>query len=463
MKIFDIFAKDKQPILDAEQVSTVDITDFWVLDGLKYNPNSISLETYRRMSKHYQVKAAIKTIGYSLQQIDWFIQADNETVRNIATYAIEKIWNRLIRGISKSFVYGFSPCVKVFTKEKINGKDYIVYKNIKDLKPSDCTVKVDKWGNYDGFYYRKGEPLYGKLVNSEYSFWYTNDMEDGNLYGQSLLEGVYKPWWYVEKLHQFANRYYERFGEPVSVGRYPTGAKVKDSSGALKGADVVMKNLVEGLKNHSSSTIPSDRDDKGNFLYDLSYLESQMRGYDFENYFKRLDMEIFRGVLVPGLMFGGESGGSYALGSAQMASFYTNLMGIMDNVVDYVNLYILPQIIEFNFEKSRKAKFTYQPLSADAKKNIQELIMQIIKAGKAKPDLSQLEERSGFKLSEDTPPAPKAIPVVKPKDETKKKEEAKLTKELEMKEIDLNNKEKELEKELADADELKKRLMELYD
>lgn len=458
MKIFDIFAKNKDVSLDNEQVSTVNVTDFWVLDGVKYNANSISLETYRKMSKHYQVKAAVKTIGFSLQQIDWFIKADNETVRNVSTIAVEKIWNRLIRAISKSFVYGFSPCVKILTMEKINGKDYIVYKNIKDLKPSDCTVKVDKWGNYDGFYYRKGEPLLEKEVAPEYSFWYTNDMEDGNLYGQSLLEGIYKPWWFSEKLHHFANRYYERFGEPLVTGRYPSGGKAKDTSGTLKGADEAMKVIVEGIKNHSSVTIPSDKDEKGNFLYDLSYLESQMRGYDFENYFKRLDMEIFRGILIPSLMFGGESGGSYALGSAQMSSFYVNLMGIMDNVVDYVNLYILPQIVELNFEKNRKAKFTYQPLSADAKKNIQEMIMQIIKAGKAKPDLSQLEERSGFKLSEDTPPTPKAVSVatVKPKDEIKKKEEAKLTKELELKEIDLKNK-------LSEVEKIRNKLEKIYD
>jgi len=404
MKFIDFFKKSKKVKLDDEVASTVSITDFWVLDGIKYNASLISLETYRKMSKHYQVKAAIKTIGYSLQQIDWFIQADNETVRNVSTIAIDKIWNRLIRAISKSFIYGFSPCIKVFTVEKINGKDYVIYKRIKDMKPSDCTVKVDKWGNYNGFYYKKGQPISEATVASEYSFWYTNDMEDGNLYGQSLLEGVYKPWWYSEKLYQFANRYYERFGEPLSIGRYPTGGKTKNSSGALKGADEVMKMLVEGIKNHSSVTLPSDKDDKSDkYLYDLSYLESQMRGFDFENYFKRLDMAIFRGILIPNLMFGGDTGGSYALGSAQMASFYTKLMGIMDNVVDYVNLYVLPQIIEYNFEKNRKAKFTYQPLSADAKKNIQEMIMQLIKGGKISPDLGQLEERSGFKLEESEP------------------------------------------------------------
>jgi hypothetical protein len=92
-----------------------------------------------------------------------------------------------------------------------------------------------------------------------------------------------------------------------------------------------------------------------------------------------------------------------------MQVFYTNLMGMMDNIVDYVNLYILPQLIEFNFEKNKKAKFTYQPLSGESKKNIQEMIMQLIKNSRLMPDVGQLEERSGFKFTKETPPAPKVV------------------------------------------------------
>jgi len=438
MKLFDFFAKKKNVKLDDEVASTVGMSSFWVLgEKLLYNEDKISLETYKRISRHYQVSAALAVISYSIQQIDWFIQADNATVKEVTTVAIEKIWNRLIRAVSKSFVYGYSPCVKVFTIEKINGKEYIVYKKIKDLNPSLCQVKVDDYGNYDGFVYKKGT-LDGVTVKPDYSFWYTNDMENGNHYGKSMLKTVYKPWWYNEKMHQFANRYYERFGEPLVIGRSPSGAKVKDISGVVKEAQALMREIVEGVKNHTSVTLPSDKDEKGNDIYELKYLESQMRGFDFENYFRRLDMEILRGLFLPDLILGGERGGSYALGAAQMQVFYTNLMGIMDNIVDYVNLYILPQIVEFNFEKSRKAKFTYQPLSGESKKNIQEMIMQLIKNSRLMPDVPQLEERSGFKFKEEVPPK-----VVS-------------------KEKDLKEKRNKIKEEESKLDDLKKELMDIY-
>lgn len=405
MKIFGREFFSKGPQLDNEQVSTVGVSNFWVLNGETYNADNISAETYQKISKHYQVASALAVISYSIQQIDWFINAENATVKKVLTRSMERIWNRLIRSISKSFIYGYSPNVKVFTLEKIDGVDYVVYKKIKDLSPADCTVKVDKWGNFDGFIYKKGTFVLEKAVPSDMCFWYANDMENGNLYGKSMLKNVYKSWWFSEKIHTFSNRYYERFGEPLVVGRAPTAAKVKDSSGKVQSAQELMNSVIGAIRSHSSVQLPSDRHvETKEYNYDLQYLESQMRGFDFENYLARLDMEIARGLFLPELVFGGSKGGSYALGSAQIQTFYTNLMGIMDNIVDYVNLYLLPQLIEYNFQKSKTASFTYQPLSVDQKKNINDMIQTLIKVGKVMPDIKQMEERSGVKLEKATPP-----------------------------------------------------------
>lgn len=423
MKLFDFFSKKQTSVeLDNEQVSTVGVTNFFSLDGIAYNPDNIDLKTYRKMSKQYQVSAALAVISYSIQQIDWFIKADNENVKNVLTVSVDRIWNRLIRSISKSFVYGFSPNVKVFTLERINGREYIIYKKIRDLDPTDCEVVIDKWGNYNGFWYKKGDSIKQKLVAPEYSFWYTSDMENGNLYGESMLKKVYKPWWFNEKMHVFANRYYERFGEPLVIGRSPSGVKVKDSKGTLKDAQDLMRDVIGEIRSHTSVNLPSEKDsENGDYLYDLKYLESMMRGFDFDNYLQRLDMEVTKGLLLPELMFGGIKGGSYSLGSAQIEVFYTNLMGIMDNITDYVNLYILPQLIEYNFDKNKNAKFTYQPLSASSKKFITDLILKLLDKGKIDLDLEQIEERSGFKISKakESPVKPIVNPNLQPKPQPK--------------------------------------------
>jgi hypothetical protein len=455
MKIFGKEFFSKEPQMDNEQVSTIGVSNFWTLNGLQYNSDNISIDTYRKISKHYQVAAALATISYSIQQIDWFIDAENETVRKVLTLSMERIWNRLIRSISKSFIYGYSPNIKVFTMEKIDGKNYIVYKKIKDLNPADCTVSTDKWGNFNGFVYCKGS-LQEKVVSPDVCFWYTNNMENGNLYGSSMLKSVYKPWWFSEKVHEFSNRYYERFGEPLVIGRAPTAAKVKDSDGRVRTAQELMNDVIGSIRSHSSVQLPSDRHvETKEYNYDLKYLESQMRGFDFENYLQRLDMEIFRGLFIADTVYGGGKGGSYALGSTQMETLYTNLMGIMDNIVDYVNLYLLPQLVEYNFQKSKNVSFTYQPLTIDQKKNIQSMIMELIKGGKLKPDTKQLEDRSGVRLSEQTPPAPVKATVTK--------KDVKTVAQKEVLDALAIEKDKNMEKELQEILKIKEDLISLYE
>ena len=394
------FLKKNIPITpDKELVNPVGLTDFWVDGGIKYNPDVIALSTYERMSNHYQVAACLAIISFSIQQIDWFIKTDDAEVKKVLTYAMDKIWNKLIRSVTKSFIYGYSPNTKVFTVENIDGKDYYIYKKIKDLNPANCEVIVDKFGNFNGFKYATSDQ--NIKIKPEYAFWYVSQMENGNQYGKSLLKNVYKPWWFSEKVHTFANRYYERFGEPLVLGRYPSGSKVKDSNGNTVDANKAMDEVVSKIRSHSSSVMPSDRNpDTKEYEYTLEYLESQMRGYDFEGYLSRLDREISLGLFLPSLLYGGSKGGSYALGNTQTDIFYTNLMGLMDNIVDYVEHYLLPQLIEYNFDKKVNVKFAYQPLSSDSKKNINELVQLLIKEGIVKPDINQIQETSGIKLEE---------------------------------------------------------------
>jgi hypothetical protein len=458
----EFFEKKQAPKLNDEQVSTVGITDWYVLDGIKYNSDVISLDTYRKISKYYQVAAALNVISYSIQQIDWFIQASNPTVKKVLTLAVEQIWNRLIRSISKSFVYGYSANVKVFTLKKIDGKDYVVYSKIRDLDPKECDVVIDDYGNYNGFWYKKGDSLKQKKINPEYSFWYTSNMENGNLYGDSMLKTIYEPWWFSKKIHNFSNRYYERFGEPLIVGRAPSNTKIKNSKGEVKDAQDIMNDVIANIRNHASVQMPSDRDENTKeYQYVLEFLESQARGYDFNNYLDRLDKEIAIGLLLPELMYGGSKGGSYALGTSQIEVFYTNLMGIMDNIQDYVNLYILPQLIEFNFDKNKDAKFAYQPLSASSKKVITDIILKLVDKGEVSPEISQLEERSGIKLNkiEQKEVVKKDIPSEK----KVSKEEVKKIANSQAKEILLSEKEKTFNKHLDEVLKIKGELISLQE
>jgi hypothetical protein len=46
-------------------------------------------------------------------------------------------------------------------------------------------------------------------------------MQNGDYYGKKLLRPAFTSWFFSMLVHLFANRYYERFGEPTPVGRAP--------------------------------------------------------------------------------------------------------------------------------------------------------------------------------------------------------------------------------------------------
>lgn len=405
-------------------------------DGTKYRSDKIAIATYRKMRDNYQISACLNVIAFMLQKLDWYIDADESTdeIKKVVETSITNVWTQLMRGITKAVWSGYSPMTKVFS---LDGK-YIVLKKIRDLAPETCNIKTDKKGNFDGFFQYKGQQSQEE-IDPKYAFWYAFQMEDGDLYGNSMLKSAYKPWYYQELVHLFANRYYERFGEPVVKGIAPNEI-IEDKNGTKREAMATIQSLGESLKSNSVITIPSEYDDKGNLLYDIKYLESQMRGVDFDTYLKRLDMEMARAIFIPDLMFGSGRVGSYELGREQKATFIAGLMGIADDIFGYIQNYIVRQIVDLNFgENSVAPKLRYMPLSIVNQDTYATIVQSLINRGRVFVDLKELGEKMGLTLEEvheqavanpftpggnpgNPPEVPEKKPIEKPKVKTAEKQ-----------------------------------------
>lgn len=394
------FARRKkgEPPVDA-RIEAAPYHDIDALLSKEYsNPSTIPLSTLREMQYHPIISSGLFVLTHTIQQTDWWIESDNAAVSEEMTIMVRKIWNRLIRSISKSFVYGFSPNVKIFTMN--NDSNFIEYKKIKDLKPEYCKVILDNNGNFGGFRYKNN--TIDQIIKPEEAFWYTDNMEDGNFYGESRLRRVHQDWYFSKKMHMFTNRYYERFGDPLIVGRVPSMRKVSDNSGKQRNATEVLNDQLRDLKNSSIAVLPGDRDEKtGNYLYDVSYLESSMRGLDFDLYLKRLDMKMMRGLNIPDTLFGGSSGGSLALNKGQWQTFLITVRGALENIKDYIDLYVIPQLMVFNFP-GKSARFVYQPTTGITADMISALLIQMVADGKVVIDTTQLSKLTGLQLDEVT-------------------------------------------------------------
>jgi len=374
------------------------MTTFNPLRGEAWNPDKVKVKTYRKMLDDYQIAACINIYAFTFQKIDWYYTGGKKNVNDFITYATEIIWNQLVKSIAKGFWAGYSPSTKVYEYDKKFNR--IIVSEIRDLVPEDCKVIVDKNGDYDGFSQSTTDLINKNKIPPIYTFWYTHQKMDGNHYGKSMLRPAYKPWFYSELIHTFANRYYERFGEPVVKGSAPNET-IEDSTGTKKNAVEVIQSMIEDLKSHATLTIPREYDENGNLMFDVEYLESQMRGADFNSYLNRLDMEKARAIFVPDLLFGTGRVGSYELGKEHKATFMNGLMGIVDDVAQYIQKYYVEDLIQLNFgAKTEVPKFTYMPLTQVSQDALLKVVGEVIKVNPDIIDIENLAPTLGIPLKD---------------------------------------------------------------
>lgn len=362
------------------------------------NLDNLDLTDFYYMRDDYQISACLNTITFTVQQVDWRIDCKDKAIKEFCENNMKQIWTRLIRGISQAFWAGYSPMVKVYDYDERQNKIYI--DKMIDLDPDGCEVKLEA-GKFVGFY--QGD----KLIEPPYAFWYTFMMANNDYTGQKLLRAAYLPWYFSQIVHLFANRYYERFGDPVVLGYAPTDLvedlSEGDTSGSVKTGMGVMRKIVRKIRNQSSVTLPSDRDENGNLLWEIKYLESQMRGADYERYLSRLDIEKSRAIFVPvpELIFssGRERPGSFNLGIEQKNTFMMLLNAILEDLKDHIERYILEDLVKFNFgENAPKAFFIVENMGKISESSLVKVLVEQIKSGTAQPEIDDIARRLGIRI-----------------------------------------------------------------
>lgn len=407
-----------------------------------FDLSKLRLADFRTMRDHYQVNATLSVLTFMLHQMDWKIECDKKSIADQITLNIEEIWTPLIRALSQAFWSGYSPSVLQWE----NGSKYIELTKVKDLIPEECFVnwqEVPGWappGNikpkirvFDGI------KVWGQNwpVPADNSLWYPLLMENGDYYGKKLLRPVFTSWYFSILMHLFSNRYFERFGEPVPVGRasYEEEITVPGTGGSKKvlGADLMVQ-ILQNLRNRSVVVLPNDRTQIGThggansteYDYNIEYLESQMRGADFERYLMRLDEEISLGLFTPLLILRTADVGSYNLGTTHWSMYLNMLHAIASDIKYYIDNFILSRLVDFNWGKNApRAKIKFRKMADDRKDLVLQMMQALIASGAAKPDLNQIGDIAGLDLTEvqqltvppgTNPADPNAQPTKKPAD-----------------------------------------------
>jgi hypothetical protein len=424
-----MFKKYSPPILGEAFGETYSLgaQSYYNLPGggmVQFNLDRLTLSDFRMMRDHYQINASLSVLTFMMHQLDWRIECSNKKIQKHCQENMEKVWTRLVRSLSQAFWAGYSPSVLQWEND-VSGKTIQLTK-IKDLEPESCEVnwkEVDAWAppghakpkirTYDGIkQYGMNWP-----IPKDNTLWYPLLMENQNMYGRKLLRPAFSSWFFSIIIHLFSNRYFERYGEPLAVGRAPYDDTI-NINGDPKSGTSVMLGILQNLRSRGSVVLPSERSPQGNetaYDYQIEYLESQMRGADFERYLTRLDEEMSLAMFTPLLMLRTADVGSYNLGTTHAQVYLQMLNAMAGDWKQYIDEYILDRMVDINFSPtSPRARIVFRKLGDDKLDLVKVLLQQMIANGTTKVNLVELGDIAGLSLEEVQEvlddPKPKAEP-----------------------------------------------------
>lgn len=395
-------------------------TEFMTLPGggvVQFDLSRLTVADFRAMRDHYQVNASLAVLSFMQHQSDWTIECKDKKIADFCTEQIQSNWTMLNRMMSTANWAGYSPAALNWENDTDNRA--VVLDKVKDLIPEECEVVwklVDGWAPPDRtppkYKIYDGIKQYGQPYNIpvENSFWYPLLMENGDYQGRKLLRPAFTSWFFSLLIHLFANRYYERFGEPTPIGRAPFDEPIEISeTESVNGRDYML-GVLQSLRSRSVVTLPSQRSENANgqssFDYDIEYLESQMRGTDFGAYLTRLDEEISIGLFTPILLLRTADVGSYNLGVGHMQMYLWMLNAMNDDRAMYLDKYILRKMVNYQFsEKAPDAKIKFRKLGNTNTEMLSALIQASVSNGTANIDPIELGKLSGITITKATPKA----------------------------------------------------------
>lgn len=390
------------------------MTQYLQLPGggmLMFDLSRLTLQDFRQMRDHYQVGISLWILTFMMHQLDYQIVCDDPKIQEHCAKNMSEIWTVLVRSMCQAFWSGYAPNVLQWENEN----EGVILTKIKDLVPERCSVN---WKEVEGWA-PPGSPapkiqLYDGIkqtgtthpIPSEASLWYPLLMENGDYYGRKLLRPAFPAWFFSQLMHLFSNRYFERFGEPLPVGRYPDNYETTDKNNTKVTGRQIMENVVSGIRNRAVAVLPSTRDDNVSaasrgYEWDIEYLESQMRGADFERYLTRLDEEISLALFTPVLLYRTADVGSYNLGDAHYRLFMSMLNSLAADIKRYIDKYVLGRMVDLNFSpNAARAKWVPRRLGKDTPETLRAILQGLIQADLATVDLDELSVALGIGVHE---------------------------------------------------------------
>lgn len=172
--------------------------------------------------------------------------------------------------------------------------------------------------------------------------------------GRSPLRGAYEPWYYRRRMAVVSAIGIERNLAGIPYIKVPGEIIDGATPGAVQ-AKAQWEDVGKNLRVDEQAFIlaPSDRDEAGNLLYEVSLLtagsgHAGVSGTPAEQIIERLSREIAMSVLADVIFLGHEQIGTQALAEERGSLLKESLQGIADSIAEVFTNHAIPRLMRLN-------------------------------------------------------------------------------------------------------------------
>jgi len=163
----------------------------------------------------------------------------------------------------------------------------------------------------------------------------TYEEEDDNKYGEAVLSNCFWPWWFKKHGLLFWANFLEKFGQPLTVGKYPAGTP-KDKQEAFLES-------IEAIQNSFGIVIPES------FVIDFIEAQKSSSTDSYQKFLDYLDRQISKAVLSSTLAVDEAQHGTRAQAEVHNEVSEEVIEADIRFLESIINNTILKWLVEFNF------------------------------------------------------------------------------------------------------------------
>jgi len=293
----------------------------------------------------------------------------------------------------KAVLEGYAIAEKVWT---LNEQGKIVYRKIAFRDVTEVTVLRDDKGGFAGFeqsYYSKEQKKTITVqIPVEKCFLYTYNKDEDEIYGQSAFQSAYYHWDRKRRLYYLYEQSVEKGAMP------PKMLEVQEGNDDTESTQRANLQAMDRFGIDSAVLVPTG--------YKLNPYDAGKGRIDPMPGIDHQDAQMARSVLAQFILLGsGDKTGSFALSKSHADLFMMALRGMMAEVEEHINSYLIPQLIDYNYETQYYPEFRFNDMSDDTADFIESIFLEIVKKTDLRKDfvdglVEQVADRLDIDLTE---------------------------------------------------------------